>query len=715
MFMRQEDRPERSAALRAQAADPGLARPRDRIVRLRALLIFAVLVPIGLMAGQAALLWTQVQGDAEKELSRTADAAAEYSLRVLEAHRLALARVNDVLKGLSDADIHARERELHEQLRRLVPDIPLIQTIAVNDRHGGILLTANVYPVPRDVTVRDREWWRDLGADGAPPTHVSRIYIGLLDQFLFFSVSRRRTESGNGLPTGTFDGVVNVSVQPNEFAAGFAQLTDVPTDAIALIRADGQILARRPGFASPPTQLTHLRPFAAAVASGNDRGLYKGTLLLEDGAERLIAFRKIRGYPAYAVAARKSGAIARTWVGPVARIGAVGIPATVLLALLALIAYRRAREAQDSQASLIEESARRAAAEARRAAESRFHAIFASNPSGVLAINRAGFITLANPTLERQFGYAPGELIGLAVEVLVPERFRGHHAALRQGFVAAPARRQMGAGRELYGLRKDGTELPIEIGLSSFASGGEVFSFAIVIDITDRRQAQKREELLVGELQHRTRNLFAVVQALAQRTLRGAPALDQAREAFAARLQALARADRRLTASPGGSASLRELVTSESEPFGDRITIEGADVMLSSQACQNFTLALHELATNAVKYGALSVPGGTVAIRWGVAGDDGGSVLRFSWTERGGPPVQVPARRGFGTALLDATLGADRIEYAAEGLIYEVAIPLERLAPSEKREVRRLGTAESASQRRTVAAEAHQGALGVDG
>ncbi len=684
MHSKTEDRAKGSPGPAASSGDASPARAHDRLARLRALLIFAVLLPLGLMAGEAALVWNRAWSEAEKELSRTADAAAEYSLRAFETHRIALAQVNQVLGGLSDDNIRTRERDLHEQLKRLVPEIPLIQTIAVNDRHGGVLLTANVYPVPRDVTVVDREWWRDLSADRAPRTHVSRVYVGKLDQFLFFSVSRRRTGSGNGLPDGTFDGVVNVSVQPNEFAAGFNHLTDVPDDAIALIRADGQILARRPAFKAPLAPITQPAAFFSAVAGGRDRGTYRGVRLVEDGMERLVAYRKVQGYPVYAVAAREVDVVVASWVNSVARLGAIGIPAVCVLGVLALFAYRRSRDAQAMQASLIEMTARRAAADAARAAEARFHAIFQYSPSGVLAVDRDGRIRLTNPMLEQQFGYASGELIGEPVERLVPERFRTGHPALRARFAADPTPRRMGAGRDLYGLRKDGSEFPVEIGLSSLATEDGEYALAIIIDITERRLAERREKLLAGELQHRTKNLFAVVHALAQRSLRGEQTLDEAREAFAGRIEALARAEQRLTNSAWKGTSLNEVVAAELEPFVGRVKIEGAELMLSPQAAQNFALALHELATNAAKYGALSVPGGTVSVAWAMGGDAHRGELRFRWQERGGPSVAPPARSGFGTALLKATLGAGHIEYAAQGLSYEVDLPLAEIAAGAK-------------------------------
>lgn len=615
------------------------------------------------------------------ELARTADAAAEHSLLVLETHRIVLSRINDLLRGLSDDDIRAREQALHDQLRRLLPELPLVQTVAVNDRNGGVLLTANVFPVPRDVNINDREWMQALRRTDAPSTHISRVYIGRLDQFLFFAVSRRRTETGNNLPAGVFDGAINISVQPNQLASGFAGLTGEAKDLVALIRADGQILARHPGFAAPLGPLTDPKGFPSVVVSGQEVGSYLAMQLADDRQERLAAFRKVRGYPVYAVAARETKVIVRHWADSVFSLFAVGIPAVAILALLARVAYRRTLAAGEAQTALTDETARRVAAEAAREADARFHAVFESNPNGILAIDRAGVIRLANSSLQAMFGYTRAELIGQPVEMLLPARFRDGHKALRDSFITDPSTKQMGAGRDLYGLRKDGAEIPIEIGLSSFAAAGEVMALAIVIDITERARAAATERMLTRELQHRTNNMLAVIEAIASRSLRPDVPLEQAKQAFAGRLQSLARMNQALIESNWSGRELRQIVRSELEPFEGQVAASGPDVALNNQSTQDLTLALHELATNAVKYGALSKSGGQVLVNWTVERAADGATLTFRWEERGGPPVTAPEHEGFGTFLLRATFRSRRVEYRPEGLVCEFTIELPGAPP----------------------------------
>jgi len=195
----------------------------------------------------------------------------------------------------------------------------------------------------------------------------------------------------------------------------------------------------------------------------------------------------------------------------------------------------------------------------------------------------------------------------------------------------------------------------------------------------DRKRADETEKMLAAELQHRTKNLFAVVQALAHTTLRGNEILEKARQAFNRRLIVLARAHDRLINASWKGISLSDLVHLELEAFPGRVTINGHDVVLVPQAAQNFALALHELSTNAAKYGAFSKPDGHVSVSWTITGGNGARLLKFRWQETGGPPVTQPTRDGFGTSLLKMTLGDARIEYVPEGLIYEVEVPTDQI------------------------------------
>jgi two-component sensor histidine kinase len=122
--------------------------------------------------------------------------------------------------------------------------------------------------------------------------------------------------------------------------------------------------------------------------------------------------------------------------------------------------------------------------------------------------------------------------------------------------------------------------------------------------------------------------------------------------------------------------TMRDVVRLELDPFATRTAIEGSDVMLGHDLVQSFALVLHELATNAVKYGALSHANGKIEVAWNVAESGGKKILIFEWQERGGPPVTSPHRHGFGTSLLKATFPESQPDYALEGLICKICVPL---------------------------------------
>jgi PAS domain S-box-containing protein len=474
-----------------------------------------------------------------------------------------------------------------------------------------------------------------------------------------------------------------------------------------------------------------------------------------------------------------------------------------------------------------------------------------TDPNAILVVDAEGRIQLVNGQLTKLFGYRQNELIGQPVETLLPRRYRRGHVALRAEFSEHPTNRPMGAGRELYGLRKDGSEFPVEIGLASFLEGGRELILATIVDISARKEAEARvaadlrnmtrlnqlsnrlvregsdfnrnmnaildtaiavtssdkgnlqlldpttrmltiaahsgfedpflnffaavcddaascaaamrsgervivedvrqseifagqqskdvlidagvcavtstplmastgnllgmisthfatphrpserelhlmdllarqaadylerkhadeiKATLVREIEHRSNNLLAVIQTVASRSLSGSYTLPEAKEAFEARLQALARANRQLIKSNWTGVNLSEIVRVELEPYAERTEVDGVNVILSPQQTQNFSLALHELATNAAKYGAFSNGSGKVGVYWTITKRSETNKLQFKWLEIGGPPVVMPTRHGFGTTLVKMTFPNARIDYAVEGLSYEIDIPLD--------------------------------------
>lgn len=204
----------------------------------------------------------------------------------------------------------------------------------------------------------------------------------------------------------------------------------------------------------------------------------------------------------------------------------------------------------------------------------------------------------------------------------------------------------------------------------------------IGIDITERARADEHQQLLLDELNHRVKNILATVQSIARQTLSKDRPPAEAGDVFAERLRALSRSHDLLTATGFQGGSLLRLVEGGLQAFTQRVVVQGEDIMLRPRAVQTLGLVLHELATNASKYGALSVPDGGVEVRWSTM-DDGR--LRLSWRERGGPQVRPPLRSGFGRRMIEGAVAHDfageaTLTFAPEGVSCEITIPLEGVA-----------------------------------
>jgi two-component sensor histidine kinase len=207
----------------------------------------------------------------------------------------------------------------------------------------------------------------------------------------------------------------------------------------------------------------------------------------------------------------------------------------------------------------------------------------------------------------------------------------------------------------------------------------------IVADITERKSAEDHIQFLMREMTHRSKNLLTVVQAIARRTAQTARTFEDFESRFGQRLQGLSASHDVLVDENWQGARLEELVARQLKPFaepkGSRIGISGPPIVVSAQAAQAIGLAIHELATNATKYGALSVASGRIEICWSLGDvDDEPGTLRLSWVERGGPPVSEPTRKGFGRTVIDAMLtrslgGKVALEFDPSGLRWCAWIP----------------------------------------
>ena len=215
--------------------------------------------------------------------------------------------------------------------------------------------------------------------------------------------------------------------------------------------------------------------------------------------------------------------------------------------------------------------------------------------------------------------------------------------------------------------------------------GKVVRFFGTNTDITNERKAEERQRLLTNELAHRGKNLLAVIQSIASRSLSGTRTLAEARDVLVNRIQALARSQSALLNDGFEGAPITEIIRLEFLPFAGRVKAVGTELILNSRMTQTFALVMHELATNAVKYGALSRADGHVAINWSIEGAGAEARFKFRWQERNGPPVTPSGRQGFGSTILEKVAAQDFgappvIRFAPDGLSYEIDAPLSVVA-----------------------------------
>lgn len=205
-------------------------------------------------------------------------------------------------------------------------------------------------------------------------------------------------------------------------------------------------------------------------------------------------------------------------------------------------------------------------------------------------------------------------------------------------------------------------------------------------DITQLKQAEEQQRLLALELNHRIKNVLAMVQAIASQTFRASADPIEARNAFLDRLSALGSAQDLLTQATLTGARMADIVADSFRPHGReaQVTASGPEVDLSPRCALAMSLALHELTTNAIKYGSLSAEGGRVEVVWTLTPGPGGPVFTLSWTERGGPPVTPPTRTGFGSGMIQRALsgyvgGTTTLAYEPTGVVFTLTTTLEAL------------------------------------
>jgi two-component system, chemotaxis family, CheB/CheR fusion protein len=327
---------------------------------------------------------------------------------------------------------------------------------------------------------------------------------------------------------------------------------------------------------------------------------------------------------------------------------------------------------------------REKATRALRASEQRLAAIVNQATVGVAETDLNGRFVLANSRYCAMVGRSADELYDLRMhDITHPEDWPRNLEALC---------RLTGEGKsfeiEKRYVRPDGSIVWAHSNVAAVSGpdGKPQRTVTVSLDITERKRADDHRQLMVQELNHRVKNTLATVQSIAMQTLSHARDTTVAREQFDSRLMALSKAHDILTQESWEGAPLRQIINEAAAPHSalarDRFDIEGPEVWLTPKRALALALALHELCTNAMKYGALSNDEARVRIEWTVANTDGARELRMHWTEMDGPRVTPPRKRGFGSRLIEHGLGQDlggevRIDFAATGVTCSISAPLE--------------------------------------
>jgi PAS domain S-box-containing protein len=303
----------------------------------------------------------------------------------------------------------------------------------------------------------------------------------------------------------------------------------------------------------------------------------------------------------------------------------------------------------------------------------RFRSLFEHAPVAMLMIDRTGKVRQMNAAAEEVFAAPSGDVVGQAIEELVPESLRDMHPKLREADVGEPTSRPMGAARELFARRKNGEQFPVEIGLNPIPGSGDTAVIASVVDISHRRREEQRMQFVMRELDHRVKNALSTVSAVVSHTRQGSGSIADFVAALDGRIRSMATTHELLSSHRWHGVSLMELVRRELAPYATRknIEINGPGILLKPAAGLAMAMVLHELATNAAKYGALATGDGRVSIRWDQRlNGQAPSPLVLEWQEMGGPPVVASGKPSYGTNTI-----TDLIPYEFGGTVDLVMAP----------------------------------------
>jgi PAS domain S-box-containing protein len=301
--------------------------------------------------------------------------------------------------------------------------------------------------------------------------------------------------------------------------------------------------------------------------------------------------------------------------------------------------------------------------------------IVESSDDAIVSKNLDGIITSWNSGAERVFGYTAEEAVGQPITIVIPQDRQDEE----RGILTRIRRGERIDHFETVRQRKHGSLIVVSLTVSPVknAEGKIVGASKIARDVTEQKRAQEQIATLAREAEHRSKNLLATVQATVSLSQSDTP--DGLKQAIEGRILALAKVHSLFVETRWIGAELSTIATQELSPYSEkgkwRVQIDGPQVLLEPNAAQVVAVTLHELATNAAKYGALTVPNGQISLKWLHEAD---GRLTLQWREIGGPPVKTPKHQGFGTRVIERTIGQlkgkARFDWHADGLVCEITL-----------------------------------------
>ena len=659
----------------------------------RNLLIVSIAVPLALYAGLSWHLRGERLREGTASVEQTVKVLEENALRVFEAQQLIMDRVDQYIKFMSWEDIRTSER-VHLFLKEVSESSPHVDGLWLVSPDGQVANSAGYFPVT-DVNAQERDYFRALAA--RDDLHFGEMIFGKVKANLNFNLSRRRS------PRDNFNGLILVTSSIDYFTTFWQEVSPYSEPVAGLFRSDGKILARYPALQELPAQLEPGSQLLRDMNRGGSQVDESDSSI--DGERRIFGFSRVEPYPIFVGFGVSVDEVLAPWRRDLLWNGLIALIVAMLLAGVSTVALRQNRQLalavgswRETAGKLRNEVDRRARAEDVAAERERLlielgkataerKAILDSMVEGVTAYGPDGSVIYWNHAC--RFILSLPDLNPPNFESLAREGRVMHldGTPLRPGQTpVARLLRGETLAQEEYRLDLTGADRPVVCRFSGAPlldrrgrPSGAVLTFA---DVTEEKSSEERRMLLLSELDHRVRNMLATIMAMVRLSSDQASDKQTLVETLTGRISAMTRTHGLLTRNSWRGASLGQIVRDEVQPYRSegRLVLQGKDdVVLPPKDAVDFALVVHELATNAAKYGAWSGPAGRVEVSWALEHEKAVHV-HVVWRECDGPPVTQPKRTGFGSALIRSAFREEdagvELRHEPSGVVCEIRIPL---------------------------------------